>query len=68
MPSNEVQRIQLGYNQYHCYQNAYLVDADSYLALDAAYGIESAIIMWGCTSPAFFYALRKCICCCICIG
>lgn len=48
VPSDEAQRVALGYNFYHCYNNGYLVDAASYLALDAAYGIESAVIMWGC--------------------
>ena len=27
---------------------AHIDDLDSYLALDAAYGIESAAIIWGC--------------------
>ena len=51
VPSNEAQRVAQGYNAYHCYEYAYIDDAASYLALDAAYGIESAVIMWGCAAP-----------------
>lgn len=47
MPSNENQRISLGYNLYHCYNLGFLYDTDSYLGFDAQYGIESAAIMWG---------------------
>ena len=33
---------------YHCYSQGLLVDMDSYLAFDAANGIESSLILWGC--------------------
>ena len=34
---------------YHCYSTAVIYNAGTYLALDAAHGIESAAIMWGST-------------------
>ena len=36
---------------YHCYHQGHVKDFDNLLALDAANGIESAAIMWGCESP-----------------
>ena len=33
---------------YHCYSSGLLLDLDSYLAFDAANGVESALILWGC--------------------
>ena len=38
----------MGFQRYHCYNLPILADMDSYLALDASLGIESAAIMWGC--------------------
>ena len=40
----------MGFQRYHCYFLPILQDLDSYLALDASQGIESAAIMWGCES------------------
>ena len=50
VPSNEAQRVAMGFQRYHCYFLPILQDLDSYLALDASQGIESAAIMWGCES------------------
>lgn len=49
VPANAT-RLQM--SSYHCYQYTYIYDLDSYLSLDAANGIESAAVMWGCEYPA----------------
>ena len=40
-----------GASMYHCYHLPHIWDMDSFLALDAANGMESAAIMWGSASP-----------------
>ena len=59
VPANSGQMSQLKMSAYHCYQWAYINDMDSYLALDATNGIESAAIMWGCTYPILHMALAS---------
>lgn len=46
-PSSPELLKKFGFKSYHCYNYGLLADIDSYLALDAANGVESAAIMWG---------------------
>lgn len=46
-PTKAEDLANLGFHYYHCYNYGLLDDMDSYLELDAQYGIESAAILWG---------------------
>ena len=47
IPSNESERIRLGYVNYHCYDTAQLSYYDDILARDAAVGAASSFIVYG---------------------
>ncbi|KAK9845520.1 hypothetical protein WJX81_008440 [Elliptochloris bilobata] len=47
VPADEAGRAAAGMARFHCYNSAAVAGLDSYLRLDAAYGTESAAVVWG---------------------
>ena len=46
-PANESERVALGYRLFHCYSRDMISTYDTFLALDASIGTQSAFIMYG---------------------
>lgn len=52
MPANANEFAEAGYNRYHCYPYAQILDLESKLFFDRVHGMESAAVIYGSMGPA----------------
>ena len=51
IPASGLDYAQAGYNRYHCYPYAQILDLESKFYFDKAHGIESAVVIYGSDDP-----------------